>query len=84
MNCNQAVDGMLLTFKIFLLTYPPVHQAELRLFAHHAYGCLRVGHPDGSPLVLAGRLLTALVNQVLDALVYVCHPFLREKEKESD
>ena len=57
-----------------LQSYPPRERAELRGVADHAGVDLVVGHPDGG--VVAGGLLAALGQQILDALVDVRHPLL--------
>ena len=57
-----------------LIAYPSIHNGELAFSADHAGICFGIGHPDGR--MFTSSSLSALLEQITDAFVNMCHPFL--------
>jgi len=53
---------------------PSIYDVEGRPFADHTRICFRIWHPDGSMVI--GSFFAALLQQIPDTSVDMCHPFL--------
>ena len=71
---NLIFDKTICIHNGIFRTYSSVENVKLGLSADHADDGLGVRHPNSR--VFVGGLLAALLQQIFDALVDVCHPLL--------